>query len=53
MIEIPPVSLISSKTGYRPKIELKSKECIDTVLRAYPENKKITGKILKGPDHWY
>lgn len=37
------MSLLSNKPGYNPKIELKSKKCIDTVLR--PLSDHVTIKI--------
>ena len=45
------MSLLSNKPGYNPKIELKSKKCIDTVLR--PLSDHVTIKIngsLTGED---
>ena len=41
------MSLLSSKSGYNPKIELKSKKCIDTVLRPLSDNVtiKINGSL--------
>ena len=45
------MSLLSNKSGYDPKIELKSKKCIDTVLR--PLSDHVTIKIngsLTGED---
>ena len=41
------MSLLSSKSGYSPKIELKSKECIDSILQPLIDHVtiKINGSL--------